>query len=101
MAQAVGLHLFSFPRYRQWNFRNREKFLIPGPLKISKKSIVPCGHEKIQHYVTGRENENGARRRSVSPSVFEISPMERSESGEIFNTRPFENLQKVDCSVRA
>ena len=27
--------------------------------------------------------------------------MERSESGEIFNTLPFENLQKVDCSVRA
>ena len=27
--------------------------------------------------------------------------MELSESGEIFNTRPFENLQKIDCSVRA
>ena len=26
--------------------------------------------------------------------------MERSESGEIFNTRPFENFQKIDCSVR-
>ena len=38
--------------------------------------------------------------RSVSPSVSEISPMERSESVEIFNTRPFENLQKIDCSVR-
>ena len=56
MAQAVGLYLFSFPRYRQWNVRNRVKFLIPGPLKICKKSIVPYGREKIQYYVTGREN---------------------------------------------
>ena len=77
-----------------------ESGLLPGPLKICKKSIVPYGREKIQHYVTGRENENGARRCSVSPSVFEISPMERSELVEVFNTRPFENLQKIDCSVR-
>ena len=56
MAQAVGLYLFPFSRYRQWNVRNRVKFLIPGPLKICKKSIVPYGREKIQYYVTGREN---------------------------------------------
>ena len=56
MAQAAGLNLFSFPRYRQGNVRNRVKFLIPGPLKICEKSIVPYGREKIQYYVTGREN---------------------------------------------
>ena len=46
MAQAAGLYIFSFPRYRKWNVRNRVKFLIPGPLKICKKSIVPYGREK-------------------------------------------------------
>ena len=56
MAQAAGLYLFPFSRYRQWNVRNRLKFLIPGHLKICKKSIVPYGREKIQHYVKGREN---------------------------------------------
>ena len=56
MAQAVGLYLFSFPRYREWNVRNRVKFLIPGNLKIFKKSTVPYGCEKIQYYITGREN---------------------------------------------
>ena len=66
IAHAAGLYLLPFSRYRQWNVRNRVKFLIPGPLKICKKSIVPYGREKIQHYVTGRENENGASRRSVS-----------------------------------
>ena len=56
MAQAAGLYLLPFPRYRQWNVRNRLKFLIPGHLKICKKSIVKYGREKIQHYVKGREN---------------------------------------------
>ena len=56
MAQAAGLYLLPFPRYRQWNVRIRVKFLIPGTFKICKKSIVPCGREKIQYYVTGREN---------------------------------------------
>ena len=68
MAQELGLYLFSYPRYRQWNVRNLVKFLIPGPLKIFKKSIVPYGREKIQCYVTERENQNGASRRSVSLS---------------------------------
>ena len=36
--------------------RNRVKFLIPGPLKICEKLILPNGREKIQYYVTGREN---------------------------------------------
>ena len=69
MAQAAGLYLFSLQRYRQWDVRNRVNFLIPGPLKICKKSIVPYGREKIQYYVTGRENKNSASRRSVSPSI--------------------------------
>ena len=56
MAQAAGLYLHPFPRYRQWNDRNRLKFLIPGPLKICKKSIVLYVCEKIQYYVKGREN---------------------------------------------
>ena len=56
MAQPAGLYLLPFLRYRQWNVRNRVKFLIPGPLKICKKSIVPTGREKIQDSVTGREN---------------------------------------------
>ena len=86
MAQAARLYLFPFPRYRQGNVRNRVKFLIPGPLKICKKSIVPYGREKVQYYVTGRDNLNGASRRSVSLFVSEISPRERSESCEIFNT---------------
>ena len=47
MAQAAGLYLFPLSRYRQWNVRNRVKFLVPGPLKICKKSIVPYGREKI------------------------------------------------------
>ena len=68
MAQAAGLYLFSLQRYRQWDVRNRVNFLIPGPLKICKKSIVPYGREKIQYYVTERENQNGASRRSVSLS---------------------------------
>ena len=94
MAQAAGLYLFWFPKYRQGNVRNRVKFLIPGPLKIVKKLILPNGREKIQNYVTGRENLNGASRRSVSLFVSEISPGERSESCEIFNTRTFENFRK-------
>ena len=60
MAQAAGLCLFSFARYRQWNVRNCVKFLMPGgPLKICKKLIVPDGREKIErseNYATGREN---------------------------------------------
>ena len=34
MAHAAGLYLFSFPRYREGNVRNRVKFLISRPLKI-------------------------------------------------------------------
>ena len=33
--------------------------------------------------------------------VSEISPMGRLKSGEFFNIRDFENLQEIDCSVRA
>ena len=95
MAQATGLYLFPFSKYRQVNVRSLVKFLIPGPSKICKKSIVPYGRNKIQQYITGRENQNGASRKSVSLSVFEISPWECSESCEIFNTRTFEN-----CSER-
>ena len=56
IAKDAGLYLLPLSRYHQWNVRNRVKFLIPGPLKICKKSIVPYGREKIQYYVTGREN---------------------------------------------
>ena len=49
MAQAAGLYLFSFPRYRQLNVRSRVKFLMMGgPLKTCP--IVPYGREKIQFY---------------------------------------------------
>ena len=54
MAQAAGLYLFSFPRYRQLNVRSRVKFLMPGGLrKFAKKPIVPYGREKIRYYAIG------------------------------------------------
>ena len=40
MAQAAGLYLFSFPRYRQGNVRKScilPKFLIPGPSRESPR----------------------------------------------------------------
>ena len=48
MAQAAGLHLLPFPRYRKMELsESGEIFNTPGPLKICKKSIVPYGREKI------------------------------------------------------
>ena len=65
MAQAAGLYLHPFPRYRQWNDRNRLKFLIPGPLKICKKSIVPYENsalrEKIRKFSSRLRNIRNGR----------------------------------------
>ena len=96
MEQAAGLFLFPFSRHRHGNVRNLVKFFnIPDLRKFAKnRMFLRTRRDKIQYYVTGRENENGASRRSVSLSVFEISPRECSESCEIFNTRAFENLRK-------
>ena len=82
MAQAAGLYLFPFSTYRQGNVRNLVKFLIPGPSKICKKSIVPYGPEKNSVY---RKKDESIR--MTQAAVLYLSPFSRYRPWKTFRSR--------------
>ena len=83
MAHAAGLYLFSFPRYRQGNVRNRVKFLIPGPLKICEK--IDCSVRAWENSVLRNRTRKLEWRKPQVCISFRFRDIEKGTFGIVWN----------------